>query len=268
MNTNLLILIGIVIIYLFYRKYNNKTETFIEDRENGHTYISTGNKKTGIINDNTTHIMGDLHIAKNARVHGGIFLNKYNQPLLPRGMIMMWGGHTKDIPIGWALCDGKNGTPNLLGRFIASISPSRAHWQNPAPHNPPFGSGIVKLHPNNIPPHSHSATINVTDTNHQHTGRTNSMNRNHVHSHRITTRQDDWNDSGGAGPSWGDGDNGHFGAHHGTTNTDTNHEHDFRTSWMDRNNAHTHGITIKNSGLGHAFDARPYFYTLAFIMKL
>ncbi len=38
--------------------------------------------------------------------------------LIPRGIIAMWSGTRDDIPAGWALCDGTNGTPDLQGRFI------------------------------------------------------------------------------------------------------------------------------------------------------
>lgn len=34
------------------------------------------------------------------------------------GMIVMWSGAIADIPSGWALCDGANGTPDLRGRFV------------------------------------------------------------------------------------------------------------------------------------------------------
>lgn len=33
-------------------------------------------------------------------------------------MITMWSGAINNIPTGWALCDGNNGTPNLTDRFI------------------------------------------------------------------------------------------------------------------------------------------------------
>ncbi|MGV8005002.1 tail fiber protein [Photorhabdus temperata subsp. temperata] len=36
--------------------------------------------------------------------------------VLPRGMIVMFSGSS--VPTGWALCDGNNGTPNLIDRFI------------------------------------------------------------------------------------------------------------------------------------------------------
>ena len=32
---------------------------------------------------------------------------------VPQGGIIMWSGAIVDIPTGWALCDGTNGTPNL-----------------------------------------------------------------------------------------------------------------------------------------------------------
>lgn len=41
--------------------------------------------------------------------------------LLPVGAIVMWSGLVTAIPAGWALCNGNNGTPNLLGRFIKSV---------------------------------------------------------------------------------------------------------------------------------------------------
>ena len=34
------------------------------------------------------------------------------------GMIMMWSGSILSIPTGWLLCDGNNGTPNLLDRMV------------------------------------------------------------------------------------------------------------------------------------------------------
>ena len=30
----------------------------------------------------------------------------------------MWSGDADKIPFGWAICDGTNGTPELVGRFV------------------------------------------------------------------------------------------------------------------------------------------------------
>ena len=37
---------------------------------------------------------------------------------IPSGGIIMWSGSIASIPIGWALCDGTNGTPDLRDKFI------------------------------------------------------------------------------------------------------------------------------------------------------
>ena len=41
-----------------------------------------------------------------------------------KGMIVMWSGRVNEIPNGWHLCDGTNGTPNLTNRFIQSCDPN------------------------------------------------------------------------------------------------------------------------------------------------
>ena len=44
--------------------------------------------------------------------------------LTPKGAIVMWSGRINDIPEGWELCDGKNNTPDLRGRFIVGYNPN------------------------------------------------------------------------------------------------------------------------------------------------
>ena len=39
---------------------------------------------------------------------------------VPSGIISMWSGLNAAIPAGWLLCDGTNGTPNLIDRFIVA----------------------------------------------------------------------------------------------------------------------------------------------------
>lgn len=40
---------------------------------------------------------------------------------LPAGIIVMWSGTIANIPSGWALCDGANGTPDLRSSFVKSV---------------------------------------------------------------------------------------------------------------------------------------------------
>lgn len=50
--------------------------------------------------------------------------------IVPNGAILMWSGEETNIPDGWALCDGTNGTPDLRGRFIiGSNSKYKVHSQ-------------------------------------------------------------------------------------------------------------------------------------------
>ena len=41
---------------------------------------------------------------------------------IPAGAIVMWRGAIASIPLGWQLCDGTNGTPDLRDRFIVAAS--------------------------------------------------------------------------------------------------------------------------------------------------
>jgi len=46
--------------------------------------------------------------------------------MLPAGIILMWSGAIANIPTGWILCDGANGTPNLKNRFIVGAGDTYA----------------------------------------------------------------------------------------------------------------------------------------------
>lgn len=35
-----------------------------------------------------------------------------------KGIVVMWSGAIADIPTGWSLCNGSNGTPDLRDKFI------------------------------------------------------------------------------------------------------------------------------------------------------
>ena len=41
--------------------------------------------------------------------------------IMPVGSIIMFGAQSAKIPEGWHVCDGTNGTPNLVGRFIKAV---------------------------------------------------------------------------------------------------------------------------------------------------
>jgi len=78
---------------------------------------------------------------------------------IPAGLIAMWSGSIGSIPSGWYLCDGSNGTPNLTDRFIVGAGSTYAV-------NATGGATSVTLNTNNLPAHTHAAT--VTDPGHFH----------------------------------------------------------------------------------------------------
>ena len=76
-----------------------------------------------------------------------------------QGMIILWYGHTGNVPPGFALCDGSNGTPDLRNRFVVGAGDT----YNP---NDTGGATSNTLTADQIPTHTHSAS--VTDPGHQH----------------------------------------------------------------------------------------------------
>ena len=60
----------------------------------------------------------------------------------------MWSGRIDQIPAGWALCNGSNGTPNLTDRFI--VGAGYNYWVGAT-----GGANSVALNVNQIPAHRH-----------------------------------------------------------------------------------------------------------------
>ena len=67
------------------------------------------------------------------------------QDAMPVGSIIMYNGKAEEIPSGWAICDGTNGTPNLLDRFILGSTYSGGTG----------GKSQVTLTVSQLPPHKH-----------------------------------------------------------------------------------------------------------------
>jgi microcystin-dependent protein len=72
-------------------------------------------KVTGTLTvDGRTRIGNDLNVENVMTARHGTITEWFNQ--LPRGVIVAWTENAP--PAGWMLCDGRNGTPDLRGRFI------------------------------------------------------------------------------------------------------------------------------------------------------
>jgi microcystin-dependent protein len=75
-------------------------------------------------------------------------LNCGNTSVVLRGMIIMWAGDVNQIPVGWALCDGQNGTPDLRDRFIVGAG-------NNYKQGSTGGVDTVQLTISQMPAHNH-----------------------------------------------------------------------------------------------------------------
>ena len=71
-----------------------------------------------------------------------------NVNLVPKGIIVMWSGSLDNIPTGWVLCDGTNGTPDLTRRFIYGAG-------NGINVNGNGGYGTIRLRDDQLPKHRH-----------------------------------------------------------------------------------------------------------------
>lgn len=149
--------------------------------------------------------------------------------ILPPGTIVQWSG--SNVPEGWALCDGNNGTPNLIDKFIkASTTPGQTG-----------GNKEITLSIDNLPTHSH--TLSGTGTTSSAGG----------HTHTVSYDKGEYS----AGE-----DSQEFNTISGSTQIETSssgeHTHQFDLSVG----------KIGQTGGNKSVNIEPQYYTLMFIMKL
>jgi microcystin-dependent protein len=77
-------------------------------------------------------------------------------------MVVMWDESISDIPIGWVICDGNNGTINMFDKFPQGVS-DEAHIGDEG------GSHSKTLSTSQIPSHSHSGSSTNSTGDHHHT---------------------------------------------------------------------------------------------------
>lgn len=184
------------------------------------------------------------------RVKNGDTWDEWKSPAnqIPSGLIFMWNGSIDNIPAGWALCDGTNGTPDLRNRFIVGAGSSYNIGDT-------GGQQSVTLTTEQMPSHSHFGTTN--------------SNGSHSHSFKdyywseVKSVDDKRSDSDG----WKSEDI----SDKGIGGQSTDHDND-RMFFKEKNTgsvgSHTHTITVDKTGGGSSHENRPPYYALAFIMKL
>lgn len=76
---------------------------------------------------------------------------------IPTGGIIMWSGSVASIPDGWAMCDGKNGTPNLSGRFVLAAGSGAGLTPRSPGHS--GGEETHRLTEAEMPSHGHQTSV-------------------------------------------------------------------------------------------------------------
>lgn len=78
------------------------------------------------------------------------------------GLIVMWSGAIVDIPKGWHLCDGTDGTPDLRDRFMLGAGLSVAPGD--------IGGSLLHNHLASADPDEHTHVGTAQNDQHNHTG--------------------------------------------------------------------------------------------------
>ena len=95
-NKTIIVILVIIILYLLITQQCKSYENFSPDTDN----LIYGSGEGDLLKVQSTQI------------------------LIPKGTIVIWSGSKTEIPYGWVLCDGTNGTPNLGGRFVLGANTS------------------------------------------------------------------------------------------------------------------------------------------------
>ena len=147
--------------------------------------------------------------------------------VVPKGAILMWSGNVSNIPSGYVLCDGKNGTPDLSGKFIVGYKSGDKDY---GAIGKTGGEDKHVLTIAEIPTHTHAGS-GISECRGM-----DSTKANACHAEETL-----WA-GGGNGYTIAFGDNPPY------------------------NNYYTK-LTLKETGEGLAHENRPSYYTIAYIMK-
>ena len=163
----------------------------------------------------------------------------------PKQTALPYYGSINDIPVGWQLCDGTNGTPDLSGMFVVGYDPSDAYYDQIGNSG---GQKIVTLTQAQMPQHNHDGTTDQI-LGHQH-DHYDSLTIQHVAppngdwQHDFVSGGKDGNDGGI------DSDNNYIWKRDNVTKI---------------GGAHSHSFTTNNKGGNLAHENRPPYFTMAWI---
>lgn len=234
--------------------YAIRTEGFSVDEE-GNVGIGTATPEAKL------HVLGDII----SEVDGTDFF------MVPGGTVIMWSGALSEIPSGWQLCDGNNGTLDLSNRFLRGVADLEepGNTGGAASHSHTFSDTIssstseVDGHTHSytgVPAHTHSVgafTGTLTAVgNHTHTMDPGSVGSSSAgaHTHTFPKNVSYGTLNGRVGQSGG------TPANRDCTNSTGAHTHtlNFGGLGSDSSANHTHTVTINQFNSGSTGEATAY----------
>tara|TARA_B110001452_G_scaffold105824_1_gene87684 strand:- start:830 stop:1594 length:765 start_codon:yes stop_codon:yes gene_type:complete len=231
----------------------------------------------------------DLDVVGSLRVNTVDFGDAANAHI-PSGFIMIWKGFQSNIPTGWVICDGANGTPNLTDKFIRGASGDVASPTIATGINTQGGSDNTTLTEPMLAPHSHTITVETGSAAHNHnvsnSGAQHGHNANNSGSHDHYLDRINWRQN----PGWinmnvggGGGQYAIHSANHlsdGAMGYNNNHSHQWQQSRYGNVNGaphshqgnyanapHGHQASSGNTGTGAAIPVTNPYYALYYMMK-
>lgn len=151
--------------------------------------------------------------------------------LIPKGSIIMFNGLSSEIPKGWHICDGTEGTPNLTGKFIKASNTSGETG----------GKSTIQILEENMPRHIHTFVGNQVTTS-----------ESGAHTHTIRGK-------------YGKSDNAND-----RDCLETGSETDLITTSQSGAHTHTIDMSatqLSYQGGGKPIEFEPLYYSLIYIMK-
>jgi microcystin-dependent protein len=174
---------------------------------------------------------------------------KTAEDFFPSGGIIMWSGAIANIPSGWFICDGTNGTPDLTGRFVVHADADSGGTYDVGDTG---GVDSVTLSEAQLPPHTHTGSTSSAGSHSHFVARNTAVGADYTP-----------NLTGSGAVSWGNNTTGIFEGYN-LRNTDAGPANVGPTN---TDGEHTHTFTTAATGDGTAHENRPPYYALAYIMK-
>ena len=183
--------------------------------------------------------------------HRPFSLKEIGNRLVHPGFIQDYYGDINQIPFGWVLCDGANGTPDLRGMFVVGYDNRDTEYNAIGKTG---GTKEVALNVNQIPAHKHSGNTND----------------NGEHNHKLFANQ----------PEFGiyiqPNENSFIKSFHRRSDKDDNsnnyslsHNNFGRYPTIGKSSEsgnHSHTFETNETGGNQAHENRPPYYVLAKIM--